>query len=208
MIHGLLGRKLGMLQRFEPNGTVAAVTAIEAGPCHVTQIRTKEKDGYEAVQLGFGQVKRLNQPERGHLKAVGESLKHLHEFKVDDLGEVEIGQRIGADLFQVGDFVDVTAVSKGRGFAGVVRRHGFHGGPKTHGQSDRHRSPGSIGSTTTPGRVLKGLRMAGQMGSKQVTVRGLRIVDVNPDRGLLLLQGGVPGPRTGLVTIRRSTRRK
>lgn len=208
MIHGLLGRKLGMLQRFADNGTVAAVTAIEAGPCRVTQIRTKEKDGYEAVQLGFGLAKRLNQPERGHLKAVGENLKHLHEFGADDLGEIEVGQRIGADLFQVGEFVDVTAISKGRGFAGVVRRHGFHGGPKTHGQSDRHRSPGSIGSTTTPGRVLKGLRMAGQMGAKQVTVRGLRVVDVNPDRGLLLLQGGVPGPRSGIITIRRSTRRK
>jgi large subunit ribosomal protein L3 len=208
MIHGLLGRKLGMLQRFEENGTIAAVTALEAGPCRVTQIRTKEKDGYEAVQLGFGLAKRLNQPERGHLKAVGENLKHLQEFKADDLSDVEVGQRIGADLFQVGDFVDVTAISKGRGFAGVVRRHGFHGGPKTHGQSDRHRSPGSIGSTTTPGRVLKGLRMAGQMGAKQVTVRGLRVVDVNADRGLLLLQGGVPGPRSGIVTIRRSTRRK
>jgi large subunit ribosomal protein L3 len=207
MIHGLMGRKLGMLQRFEPNGTVAAVTVIEAGPCHVTQIRTKEKDGYEAVQLGFGQVKRLNQPERGHLKGI-ENLKHLHEFKVDDVAEIELGQKIGADLFQVGDFVDVTAVSKGRGFSGVVRRHGFHGGPKTHGQSDRHRAPGSIGSTTTPGRVLKGLRMAGQMGAKQVTVRGLRVLDVNTDRGVLLLHGGVPGPRTGLITIRRSTRRK
>jgi large subunit ribosomal protein L3 len=208
MIHGLLGRKLGMLQRFAEDGTVTAVTAIEAGPCRVTQIRTKERDGYEAVQLGFGLAKRLNQPERGHLKAVGENLKHLHEFKVDDLTEVEVGQHIGADLFQAGDFVDVTAVSKGRGFAGVVRRHGFHGGPKTHGQSDRHRAPGSIGSTTTPGRVLKGLRMAGHMGAKQVTVRGLRVVEVNADRGLLLLQGGVPGPRTGIVTIRRSTRRK
>jgi large subunit ribosomal protein L3 len=207
MIHGLLGRKLGMLQRFEPNGTVSAVTVVEAGPCLVTQVKTVEKDGYEAVQLGFGAAKRLNQPERGHLKGL-ENLRHLHEFRVDDIGEVEVGQRIGADLFQVGDFVDVTAVSKGRGFAGVVRRHGFHGGPKTHGQSDRHRSPGSIGSTTTPGRVLKGLRMAGHMGAKQVTVRGLRVMDVNPDRGVLLLKGGVPGPRTGLVTVRRSKRRK
>jgi large subunit ribosomal protein L3 len=207
MIHGILGRKLGMLQRFEQNGTVSAVTALEAGPCQVIQVKTKEKDGYEAVQLGFGQAKRLNRPERGHLKGA-ENLKHLREFRVDDISEVEVGQSVGADLFQVGDFVDVTAVSKGRGFAGVVRRHGFHGGPKTHGQSDRHRAPGSIGSTTTPGRVLKGLKMAGQMGAKQVTVRGLRVMDVNPDRGVLLLQGGVPGPRTGLVTIQRSTRKK
>jgi large subunit ribosomal protein L3 len=196
-----------MLQRFEPNGTVSAVTVIEAGPCFVTQVKTIETDGYEAVQLGFGQIKRLNQPERGHLKGI-ENVKHLREFKADDISDVSVGQRIGADLFQVGDFVDVTATSKGRGFAGVVRRHGFRGGPKTHGQSDRHRAPGSIGSTTTPGRVLKGLRMAGQMGAKRVTVRGLRVMDVNPDRGVLLIRGGVPGPRSGLVMIRRSKRRK
>jgi large subunit ribosomal protein L3 len=186
---------------------VVAVTVVEAGPCLVTQVRTLEKDGYAAVQLGFGLAKRLNQPERGHLKGL-QNVKHLHEFKVDDVAEVEVGQHVHADLFKTGDFVDVTAVSKGRGFAGVVRRHGFHGGPKTHGQSDRHRSPGSIGSGTTPGRVLKGLRMAGHMGAKQVTVRGLKVVDVNPDRGVLLLNGSVPGPRTGLVTVRRSTRRK
>jgi large subunit ribosomal protein L3 len=207
MIHGLLGRKLGMLQRFEDDGTVAAVTVIEAGPCLVTQVKTIETDGYEAVQLGFGQVKRLNQPQRGHLKGL-ENVRHLREFKVDDINEVSVGQRVGVDLFQPGDFVDVTAVSKGRGFAGVVRRHGFSGGPKTHGQSDRHRAPGSIGSTTTPGRVLKGLRMAGHMGAKQVTVRGLRVMGVNPDRGVLLIRGGVPGPRSGLITIRRSKRRK
>lgn len=207
MIHGLLGRKLGMLQRFEPDGTVVPVTVLEAGPCHVTQVKTREKDGYEAVQLGFGKAKHLNRPERGHLKGL-ENLKHLHEFKVDDIAEVKVGQHVGADLFKAGDFVDVTAVSKGRGFAGVVRRHGFHGGPKTHGQSDRHRSPGSIGATTTPGRVLKGMRMAGQMGAKQVTIRGLKVVDVNPARGVVLLKGGVPGPRTGLITIRRSTRKK
>jgi len=207
MIHGLLGRKLGMLQRFEPNGTVTAVTVVEAGPCLVTQVKTVETDGYAAVQLGFGHAKRLNRPERGHLKGL-EDLTHLREFEVDDVAEVSIGQRVGADLFKTGDFVDVTAISKGRGFAGVVKRHGFHGGPKTHGQSDRHRAPGSIGSTTTPGRVLKGLRMAGHMGAKQVTVRGLKVVDVNPDRGVLLLNGSVPGPRTGLVTVRQSTRRK
>jgi large subunit ribosomal protein L3 len=206
-LHGVLGRKLGMTTVFSERGEAVPVTVVEAGPNVVTQIRTKERDGYEAVQLGFGQAKRLNRPERGHLKGA-ENLKHLREFKVDDIGEVEVGQNIGADLFQVGDFVDVTAISKGRGFAGVVRRHGFHGGPKTHGQSDRHRAPGSIGSTTTPGRVLKGLKMAGQMGAKQVTVRGLRVMDVNPDRGVLLLRGGVPGPRTGLVTIQRSKRRK
>jgi large subunit ribosomal protein L3 len=207
MINGLIGRKLGMLQRFAENGTVAAVTVLEAGPCRVTQIKTIERDGYEAVQLGFGQAKRLNQPERGHLKGL-ENLKHLREFKADTLEDVKVGQHVGVDLFKPGDFVDVTADSKGRGFAGVVKRHGFHGGPKTHGQSDRHRSPGSIGSTTTPGRVLKGLRMAGHMGAKQVTVRGLRVVEVNPARGVLLVHGAVPGARSGLVMIRRSRRRK
>lgn len=207
MIHGLLGRKLGMVQRFESDGTVVGVTVIEAGPCFVTQVRTREKDGYEAVQLGFGKAKWLNQPERGHLKGI-ENVKHLREFKVDDLDEVKVGQLVGADLFKPGDFVDVTATSKGRGFAGVVKRHGFHGGPKTHGQSDRHRAPGSIGSTTTPGRVLRGLKMAGHMGSRRTTVRGLKVVDVNPARGVLLLNGSVPGAKTGLVMIRRSKRTK
>lgn len=207
MIHGLIGRKLGMLQRFEANGAVQGVTVIEAGPCVVTQVKTRARDGYEAVQLGFGRAKRLNQPERGHLKGL-DPVKHLHEFRVDDINEVAVGQQVQADLFKPGDYVDVTGISKGRGFAGVVKRHGFRGGPKTHGQSDRHRAPGSIGSTTTPGRVLKGLRMAGHMGDRQVTVRGLQVVECNPDRGVLLLKGAVPGPRSGLVTLRRSKRRK
>ena len=207
MIQGLLGRKLGMLQYFDSNGTVVAVTVVEAGPCVVTQVRTHEKDGYEAAQLGFGRAKLLNRPEQGHLKGL-ENVRHLREFKADDISEIQVGQHIGVDLFKVGDFVDVTATSKGRGFAGVVKRHGFAGGPKTHGQSDRHRAPGSIGSTTTPGRVLKGLHMAGHMGARRVTVRGLKVVDVNPARGVLLLRGAVPGAKTGLVTIRRSTRTK
>jgi large subunit ribosomal protein L3 len=207
MIQGLLGRKLGMLQRFEADGTVQAVTVVEAGPCIVTQVKTREKDGYEAVQLGFGRAKWLNQPERGHLKGL-ENVKHLREFKLDDSDEVKVGQQVGADLFKPGDFVDVTSTSKGKGFAGGVKRHGFSGGPKTHGQSDRHRAPGSIGSTTTPGRVLKGLRMAGHMGARRTTVRGVRVVEVNPARGVLLLHGSVPGANSGLVLIRRSKRRK
>lgn len=207
MIQGLLGRKLGMLQYFDSKGTVVPVTVVEAGPCVVTQVRTREKDGYEAAQLGFGRAKILNRPEQGHLKGL-ENVRHLREFKSDDMAEVQVGQHIGVDLFKVGDFVDVTATSKGRGFAGVVKRHGFAGGPKTHGQSDRHRAPGSIGSTTTPGRVLKGLHMAGHMGARRVTVRGLKVVDVNAARGVLLLRGAVPGANTGLVTIRRSKRTK
>jgi large subunit ribosomal protein L3 len=205
MIQGLLGRKLGMLQYFESDGTVVPVTVVEAGPCVVTQVRTRGRDGYEAVQLGFGQAKWLNKPRQGHLKGI-ENLRYLREFRADDISDVQVGQRVGVDLFQPGDLVDVTATSKGRGFAGVVRRHGFSGGPKSHGQSDRHRAPGSIGSTTTPGRVLKGLHMAGHMGARRVTVRGLRVVQVNPARGVLLIKGAVPGATSGLVIVRRSLR--
>src|ERR1700730_9749961 len=189
-IEGLLGKKLGMVQRFETNGEVQGVTVLEAGPCLVTQVKTASTDGYDAVQLGFGGVKeqRVNKPMKGHFQASGGLFRHTREFKVDDVDEWKVGQRVGVDLFQPGDRVDVTAISKGKGFQGGVKRYHFRGGPKTHGQSDRHRAPGSIGSTTTPGRVLKGLRMAGHMGAKQVTVRGLRVMDVNPDRGILLLQ--------------------
>ena len=204
-VEGLLGKKLGMVQTFVTGGEVAACTVLEVGPCVVTQIRTKDRDGYEAVQLGFGAAKRLNEPAKGHLKAAGAgNLRHLQEFKADDLGAITVGQKFGVELFKPGDRVDVTAVSKGRGFAGVVKRHGFHGGPKTHGQSDRHRAPGSIGSGTTPGRVLKGLNMAGHMGNKQVTVRNLEVIEANTARGVLLVNGPVPGARDGLVRVRRS----
>jgi large subunit ribosomal protein L3 len=167
----------------------------------VTQIRTKERDGYEAVQIGFGEARRLNKPEKGHLKGVGD-FKYLKEFKASSLDEVQVGQRLGAEQFEAGELVDVTGVSRGRGFAGGVRRHGFHGGPKTHGQSDRHRAPGSIGSGTDPGRVIKGTRMAGHMGAEQVTTRNLRVLRTNPDRGIVLIEGSIPGPRGGLVRVR------
>jgi large subunit ribosomal protein L3 len=176
---------------------------LEAGPCLVTQVRTKERDGYEAVQLGFGTKNRLNEPEKGHLKNLG-NFRYLREFKADSLDGVEVGQRFGAELFKPGDRVDVTGVSKGRGFAGVVKRHGFGGGPKTHGQSDRHRAPGSIGSGTTPGRVMKGLRMAGHMGDQRTTTRNLEVMESNPARGIILVRGPVPGARDGLVRIRRT----
>jgi large subunit ribosomal protein L3 len=187
-----------------PNGVVAGCTVVEAGPCLVTQVRTKDVDGYEAVQLGYGHKKRINEPEKGHFKNLG-NFRHLREFKADTLDGITVGQRFGAELFQPGDRVDVQGVTKGRGFAGVVKRHGFHGGPKTHGQSDRHRAPGSIGSGTTPGRVLKGLKMAGHMGDRNLTVRNLEVVESNPDRGILILKGAVPGSRNGLIRIRKAT---
>lgn len=203
-IEGLLGKKLGMVQVIAPNGVVSGCTVVEAGPCLVTQVRTKDVDGYEAVQLGYGHKKRINEPEKGHFKNLG-NFRYLREFKADTLEGISVGQRFGAELFQPGDRVDVSGVTKGRGFAGVVKRHGFHGGPKTHGQSDRHRAPGSIGSGTTPGRVLKGLKMAGHMGDRNLTVRNLEVVESNPARGILILKGAVPGSRNGLIRIRKAT---
>src|SRR5581483_11651797 len=203
-VEGLLGKKLGMAQMFDKDGTVKGVTVIEAGPCVVTQIRTLERDGYEAVQLGYGAAKRLNEPLKGHLKAANAgNLRYLREFKADNLAEIKVGQKFGVELFKPGDRVDVTGTSKGRGFAGVVKRHGFGGGPKTHGQSDRHRAPGSIGSGTTPGRVLKGLRMAGHMGHRRVTVKKLQVIQADPERNLLLVKGSVPGANGGLLMIKK-----
>ncbi len=203
----LIGRKLGMTQTFLSDGRVEAVSVLEAGPCWVTQTRTAERDGYTAVQLGFGQVRRLNRPERGHLRTVGVDLRHLREFRVDDVSAFQVGQKVGAEIFAPGDYVDVVGISRGRGFQGGVKRHGFRGGPKTHGQSDRHRAPGSIGATTTPGKVMKGLRMAGHMGARRVTVRNLQVVESNPDRGVLLVRGGVPGAPNTLVLIRRASKK-
>ncbi|MGB2854216.1 MAG: 50S ribosomal protein L3 [Dehalococcoidia bacterium] len=203
MISGIIGRKIGMTQIFQENGRVEAITAIEAGPCFVTQVKRVAKGGYDAVQLGFGTAKRLNLPEKGHLKNVG-LLKHLREFEASDIDSIEVGQKVDASIFEPGDLVDVTGISKGKGFAGVVKRYHFAGGPKTHGQSDRHRAPGSIGATTSPGRVFKGKRMAGHMGDERVTVRRLKVVEADAERNLLLVHGAVPGAKTGLVTIRKS----
>jgi len=203
MVEGILGEKVGVTQVFRPDGTVEAVTVIEAGPCVVTQVKTPAKEGYAAAQLGFKEAKRLNSPEKGHLKGLG-NFKHLKEFRVSDPSTIQVGQKVDVGIFKPGDTVDVTGISKGRGFAGVVKRHHFAGGPKTHGQSDRHRAPGSIGSTTTPGRVLKGLRMAGHMGAVQVTARGLKVVAADPARNLLMVRGAVPGARNGLVVIRKA----
>ena len=192
-----------MTQVFRDNGKLEPVTAIEAGPCAVTQVKTADKEGYEAIQLGFGTSKRLNSAEKGHLKGVGE-FRYLREFRVDSAADVKVGDRIDVSLFKAGDRIDVVGISKGKGFAGVVKRHHFKGGPKTHGQTDRHRHPGAIGSTTTPGHIWKGLRMAGRMGGERVTVSRLEVMRADPDQNLLLVRGAVPGSENGLVLITKS----
>ncbi len=203
MLQTFLGKKIGMSQVFLDDGTMAPVTVIEAGPCLVTQIKTVERDGYEAVQLGFGVLKRPNKPMRGHMKDI-QACRYLREVKADDVNEHQVGQTISVGMFQPGDIVDVIGRSKGRGFAGTMKRHGFAGGPRTHGQSDRARAPGSIGGGTTPGKVFKGMKMAGHMGNRRVTTKGLKVVRVDEERNLLLLKGGVPGATMGLLQIRRT----
>src|SRR5215211_6479440 len=206
MIEGLLGRKIGMTQVFSSAGEAIPVTVIELGPCVVTQIRDRDRDGYEAVQIGFGEVKpkSLTKPEQGHLAGAGRLVRHLREFDADNIEDHQVGQVLSADVFEPGQLVDVTGTSKGRGFQGVVKRHGFSGGPKTHGQSDRLRAPGSIGSSATPGRVFKGMRMAGRMGNDRVTVQNLKVLRVDPERNLLLVEGSVPGANESLVMVRRA----
>jgi large subunit ribosomal protein L3 len=206
---GILGKKVGMTQIFSERGEVIPVTVIEAGPCFVAQVKTVERDGYTAVQLGFEEAKpkRLTQPQLKHLqKSNLPPLRHLRELQVsaDELANFEEGQKLTVDIFEEGELVDVTGTSKGKGFAGVVKRHGFRGGPKTHGQSDRHRAPGSIGACTTPGRVFKGMRMAGRMGGERVTVHSLKVVMVDPERNLLAVRGAVPGAKNGLLLIRQA----
>ena len=200
MFSGIIGRKVGMTRLFREDGVAVAVTAVEAGPCFVTQVKSRAKDGYNAIQLGFGEAKRLNAPQRGHLQGTGK-VRHLHEFRTEDVSSVKRGDKVDVSLLNPGDFVNISGLSKGKGFAGVVKRHHFAGGPKTHGQSDRHRAPGSIGATTFPGRVLKGMRMAGHMGDRKTTVRNLEVVGVDISRNLLLIEGTVPGARKGLLII-------
>ncbi|MBN1375160.1 MAG: 50S ribosomal protein L3 [Dehalococcoidia bacterium] len=199
---GILGKKIGMTQLYRENLEIA-VTAIEAGPCCVTQVKTAEKDKYNAVQIGFGESKKISKPEKGHLKDNG-NYRYLREFRLDDVKEYQVGQKIDVSIFKAGDIVHVEGISKGKGFAGGVKRHHFKGGPKTHGQSDRHRAPGSIGSGTTPGRVLKGLRMAGHMGACKVTVRSLEVVEVDHAKNIVLLKGAVPGAKGGLLLIEKA----
>lgn len=216
---GLLGKKVGMTQVFDEMGVVSPVTLIQAGPCFVTQIKTEESDGYNAIQVGFEEVKekRISKAERGHLGLVTKAsksgrprkaamnvpaLRHLQEFRVDNPEEYELGQQISVTELEIGSKVDVTGVTKGRGFAGVVKRYKFGGGPKTHGQSDRWRAPGSIGATSTMARVQKGKRMPGRMGTDRHTVQNLEVVRVDEERNLIAVKGGVPGSKGGLVIVR------
>jgi large subunit ribosomal protein L3 len=204
MLKGLLGKKIGMTQIFDDTGVAYPVTLIEAGPCYVTQIRRPEKEGYSAVQLGFSEVhpKRLSGGEIGHLKTSElPPLRFLREFRTKT-PDVSVGDVVKVDMFAPGERVDVIGTSKGKGFAGSVKRYHFRGGPKTHGQSDRHRAPGSRGSGTTPGRVYKGARGAGHMGDDRVTVQSLKVVVVDVERNLIGVHGAVPGPKGGLVVIK------
>lgn len=200
---GILGKKMGMTQIYRDNLEIA-VTAIEVGPCSVTQIKTAEKDKYNAIQIGFGQSRKLSKAEKGHLKDNG-SFRYLREIRTDNVSDYQVGQKIDAAIFKAGDKVQVEGVSKGKGYAGGVKRHHFSGGPKSHGQSDRHRAPGSIGSTSTPGRVFKGLRMAGHMGAQKVSIRNLEVVEVDAAKNVVLLKGAVPGARGGILLIEKAS---
>lgn len=203
---GLIGRKLGMTRLFADDGSVVPVSVIEAAPNTVARIRTVEKDGYAAVQLGSGSARRSTKPVAGQFKHLPKDQQHpkdVREVRVDDVEGFEVGQRIGVDLIEAGDLVDVTGVSKGHGFTGVIARHHFRRGPKSHG-SDHHRAPGSIGAGTYPGRVWKGTRMAGHMGDDRVTVKKLTIMKVDPERNLILVRGAVPGARNGLLVVRKA----
>ncbi|MFW5713377.1 MAG: 50S ribosomal protein L3 [Brevefilum sp.] len=205
MFKGLIGRKVGMTQFFDEDGVALPVTVIEAGPCYVTQIKTQDGDGYSSIQLGFEEVnpKRLTRGQLGHLNRNNlPPLKILREFKTKDTDEVAEGDVLKADVFEKDEHVDVVGTSKGRGFAGVVKRYGFGGGPKTHGQSDRMRAPGSLGSGTTPGRVWKGKRGPGRMGNDRVTSSNIRVVLVDSERNLIAVDGSVPGPKGGMVVIK------
>lgn len=204
---GMIGKKIGMTQVFDEQGTVIPVTVIQAGPCYVTQIRNSERDGYVSVQLGYGETKpkNLTKGQLGHLKKADlPALRYLREFRLPDSAKiaVEEGQEIKVDIFAQGELVDVIGISKGRGFAGTIKRHGFARGPKTHGQSDRMRSPGSIGMCATPGRTLKGKRMAGRMGNARVTVQNLSLIVVNAEKNLLAVKGSVPGAKGSIVMIK------
>ncbi len=208
-LKGILGEKLGMTQVFDEANRIVPVTVVKAGPCVVTQVRTPATDGYSAVQLGFGAIdpRKVNQPDAGHFaKAKVTPRRHVMELRTADAADYEVGQEITAEVFEAGVRVDVTGTSKGKGFAGVMKRHGFHGLGSSHGVQRKHRSPGSIGGCATPGRVFKGLRMAGRMGGERVTTQSMRVIRVDSERGLLLIEGAVPGPRGGLVLVRSATK--
>ena len=204
-IKGVLGTKLGMTQVFDDGGRMVPVTVVAAGPCVVTAVRTPDADGYAAVQLGFGEIdpRKVNRPEAGHFAKAGVTpRRYLVELRTDDATDYTLGQEVTATVFEPGELIDVTATSKGKGFSGVMKRHGFKGLSSSHGTQRKHRSPGSIGACATPGRVFKGVRMAGRMGAERVTVQSLTVHSVDTDRGLLLLKGAVPGATGGLIMVR------
>jgi large subunit ribosomal protein L3 len=207
MFPGIIGRKIGMTQLFQDSGEAVAVTAIQAGPSVVTQVKSRATDGYDAVQIGLVENKvkqsRLSSPEKGHLKGI-ENVRYLREFRADDVSSVKRGDTVDVSFLKPGDLVNVIGLSKGRGFTGVVKRYHFSGGPKTHGQTDRHRAPGSIGATTFPGRVLKGKRMAGHTGNSRVTSRNLEVIQSDIERNLLLVKGAVPGADGGLLLVEKA----
>ncbi len=208
MVKALIGRKLEMMQLFADDGTVLPVTLIQAGPCVVTQIKTPEKDGYSALQLGYGSAKAKNvtKPLKGHLDKIGKGyFKVLHEVRTDQIADFQTGQELSVDVFAIGEIVDVTGKSKGKGFSGTIRRWNFQRGPAGHG-SKNVRDPGSTGNATYPGRVIKGKKMAGQKGNRRVTLMGLKIVDIRPEENLLIVKGNVPGSRNGIVYIRKNNR--
>ena len=208
MSKGLIGKKVGMTQIFDEKGMVVPVTVIEAGPCVVSQVKTVETDGYNAVQLGFGEIKsnKVNKPMAGHFaKANVEAKKHLREFRVDDVQNVKVGDEVKVDTFEQGDKVDVQGISKGKGFQGVIKRHGQHRGPMGHG-SMYHRRPGSMGATSTPGRVFKGKKLPGHMGVQKITIQNLEVVKVDMDKNVLLVKGSVPGPKGAILKIKSSVK--
>jgi len=209
-VKGLLGTKLGMTQLWDENNKIVPVTVIQAGPCVVTQVRTPEKDGYSAVQLGFGAVKGKNvtKPMSGHFEAAGVTpRKHVVELRTADAASYTLGQEVNAEAFAAGEVIDVTGVSKGKGTAGVMKRHGFHGLRASHGVHRKHRSPGSIGQCSTPARIFPGMKMAGRMGVDKVTVQNLTIHAVDAERGLILVKGSVPGPKGSLVVVRTAAKK-
>ena len=208
MKKAIIGKKVGMTQIFDESGKVIPVTVIEAGPCTVAQVKTVETDGYDAVQLGFGEVKdkHINKPEKGHFAKAGlEAKKHLREFRLESVEGVKVGDEVKADVFEAGEKVDVQGISKGKGFQGVIKRHGQHRGPMGHG-SMYHRRPGSMGSTSTPGRVFKGKRLPGHMGANTITIQNLEVVAVDLDKNVILVRGSVPGVNGAILKIRQSVK--
>ena len=206
-VKGILGRKIGMTQVFDEAGRAVPVTVVEAGPCRVAQVKTPETDGYTAIQLSFGAAKRTTKPLAGHLAKAGiDGARHLVELRLEELGDYSPGTEIKADVFEPGELVDVIGVTKGKGFAGSMKRHNFKGLSSSHGTERKHRSPGSVGACATPARVFKGTRMSGHMGHRRVTTLNLKVIKADPQRNLLLLMGAVPGPKGGLVMVRSAVR--